>query len=122
MQLQVKRVLEEIRAEESMIRKNEILEDVHDRNETLYHRILVDHIEEMAPIIYTPTVGQACKEFAQRFRRNRGMYFCEEDRGHMAAMVRVFSLLYCDDRILYAHGLTLHFCCFKQRFTTGPKR
>lgn len=37
MQLQVQRVLEEIRAEESMIRKNEILEDVHDRNETLYH-------------------------------------------------------------------------------------
>lgn len=71
MSLQVQRVLEEIRAEESMIRKNEILEDVHDRNETLYHRILVDHIEEMAPIIYTPTVGQACKEFAQRFRRNR---------------------------------------------------
>jgi malate dehydrogenase (oxaloacetate-decarboxylating)(NADP+) len=70
-----------------MIRKNVILEDVHDRNETLYHRILVDHIEEMAPIIYTPTVGQACKEFGMRYRRARGMYFCEEDRGHMAAMV-----------------------------------
>ena len=93
MVLQVQRVLEEIRAEDSMIRKNEILEDVHDRNETLYHRILVDHIEEMAPIIYTPTVGQACKEFAQRFRRNRGMYFCEDDRGHMAAMVKI---QYCD--------------------------
>ncbi|KAL7483638.1 hypothetical protein ACHAW6_009283 [Cyclotella cf. meneghiniana] len=84
---QKERVLEEVRAEESMIRKNVLLEDVHDRNETLYHRILVDHIEEMAPIIYTPTVGQACKEFGMRFRRHRGMYFCEEDRGHMAAMV-----------------------------------
>lgn len=42
--------------------------------------------EEMAPIIYTPTVGQACNEFAMRYRRPRGMYFCEEDRGHMAAM------------------------------------
>ena len=60
-----------------MIRKNIILEDLHDRNETLYHRVLVDHIEEMAPIIYTPTVGQACKEFGMRFRRPRGMYFCE---------------------------------------------
>lgn len=59
-----------------------------DRNETLYHRVLVDHIEEMAPLIYTPTVGQACKEFATRYRRPRGMYFTEEDRGHMAAMVR----------------------------------
>jgi malate dehydrogenase (oxaloacetate-decarboxylating)(NADP+) len=41
----------------------------------------------MAPLIYTPTVGQACTEFASRFRRPRGMYFTEEDRGHMAAMV-----------------------------------
>nr|BAO52744.1 NAD-dependent malic enzyme [Thalassiosira pseudonana] len=87
MKVQKQRILEEIRAEDSMIRKNMILEEVHDRNETLYHRILVDHIEEMAPIIYTPTVGQACKEFGMRFRRPRGMYFCEEDRGHMAAMV-----------------------------------
>jgi malic enzyme len=47
----------------------------------------VDHIEEMAPLIYTPTVGQACKEFASRFRRPRGMYFTENDRGHMASMI-----------------------------------
>jgi len=87
MKIQKERVLQEIRAEPSMIRKHIILEDVHDRNETLYHRILVDHMVEMAPIIYTPTVGQACKEFAMRYRRPRGMYFCEEDRGHMAAMV-----------------------------------
>jgi len=81
------RVLATMRAEESDIKKNIILEDVHDRNETLYHRLLVDHIEEMAPLIYTPTVGQACKEFGTRFRRPRGMYFTMKDRGHMAAMV-----------------------------------
>jgi len=68
-----------------MIRKHVILEDLHDTNETLYHRILVDHMEEMAPIIYTPTVGQACNEFALRYRRPRGMYFSADDRGHMAA-------------------------------------
>ena len=77
MAIQKQRVLQKIRAEESMIRKNMILEDLHDMNETLYHRLLVDYIEEMAPIIYTPTVGQACKEFGMRFRRPRGMYFCE---------------------------------------------
>ena len=64
-----------------------MLEDLHDRNETLYHRVIVDHIEEVAPLIYTPTVGQACQEFATRYRRPRGMYFTEEDRGQMAAMV-----------------------------------
>lgn len=87
MKIQKDRVMQEIRAEESMIRKHQIIEDVHDRNETLYHRILVDHMEEMAPIIYTPTVGQACNEFAMRYRRPRGMYFSTDDRGHMAAMV-----------------------------------
>ncbi len=87
MRVQKERILQAIRKEESDIKRNIILEDVHDRNETLYHRILVDHMEEMAPLIYTPTVGQACKEFGMRFRRPRGMYFTEDDRGHMAAMV-----------------------------------
>jgi malate dehydrogenase (oxaloacetate-decarboxylating)(NADP+) len=84
---QKERFLMSLRDQDSNIRKNIMLEDLHDRNETLYHRILVDHIEEMAPLIYTPTVGQACQELSARFRRPRGMYFTEEDRGHMAAMV-----------------------------------
>jgi len=85
--IQKQRVLQTIRAETSNIRKYRILEELHDRNETLYHRVLVDHIEEMAPLIYTPTVGQACKEFSSTLRRPRGMYFAQEDRGHMCAMV-----------------------------------
>lgn len=84
---QKERILAAVRSEESDIRKNIILEDLHDRNETLYHQVIIEHIEEMAPLIYTPTVGQACKEFGTRYRRPRGMYFTEEDRGHMAAMV-----------------------------------
>jgi malate dehydrogenase (oxaloacetate-decarboxylating)(NADP+) len=85
--LQKERFLLAMRQETSNIRKNLMLEDLHDRNETLYHRVIVDHIEEVAPLIYTPTVGQACQEFATRYRRPRGMYFTEEDRGNMAAMV-----------------------------------
>mmetsp|Transcript_26003 Transcript_26003/g.55696 ORF Transcript_26003/g.55696 Transcript_26003/m.55696 type:complete len:640 (-) Transcript_26003:1467-3386(-) len=85
--MQIDRFLVTLRATESDIQKNILLEDLHDLNETLYHRILVDHIEEMAPLIYTPTVGQACQELSQRFRRPRGMYFSEQDRGHMASMV-----------------------------------
>jgi malate dehydrogenase (oxaloacetate-decarboxylating)(NADP+) len=82
---QKERFLKTLRDLDSNISKNLLLEDLHDRNETLYHRILVDHLEEMAPLIYTPTVGQACQEYAARFRRPRGMYFSEDDRGHMAA-------------------------------------
>jgi malate dehydrogenase (oxaloacetate-decarboxylating)(NADP+) len=87
LELQKERFMKTLREEESMIRKNIMLEDLHDRNETLYHRVIIDHIEEIAPLIYTPTVGQACKEFGSRYRRPRGMYFTEEDRGQMAAMI-----------------------------------
>jgi malic enzyme len=73
-----------------------MLEDLHDTNETLYHRILVNHMEEMAPLVYTPTVGQACMEFASRFRRPRGMYFTHADRGNMAAMVYNWPQKRCD--------------------------
>jgi len=82
---QKERFLQTLRAETSKIKQNILLEDLHDRNETLYHRVLVDHTEEMAPLIYTPTVGQACAEFGMRFRRPRGMYFSPEDRGQMSA-------------------------------------
>lgn len=87
MQVQIDRVMDALRDERSNIKKHLLLEDLHDRNETLYHRILVDHIEEVAPLVYTPTVGQACSEFASRYRRARGMYFSKWDRGDMAAMV-----------------------------------
>jgi len=85
--MQMDRFLLTLRSTESIIQKHILLEDLHDLNETLYHRVLVDHIEEMAPLIYTPTVGQACQELSLRFRRPRGMYFSENDRGQMASMV-----------------------------------
>ena len=69
------------------LRKNDYLQMLHDRNETLYYRFLLDNIEELAPLVYTPTVGEACRQFGDRWRRPRGMYFCAEDQGHMGAMV-----------------------------------
>ena len=50
-------------------------------------RLLMDNFYEMAPIIYTPTVGWACSHFSHLYRRPRGMYFCKYDRGEMASMV-----------------------------------
>jgi len=84
---QIARFMTNFYAEESDIKRNIMLEDLHDRNETIYHRIIIDYVEEIAPLIYTPTVGQACKEFGSRFRRPRGMYFTEDDRNNMTAMV-----------------------------------
>eukprot|EP01013_Petalomonas_cantuscygni_P015827 TRINITY_DN32740_c0_g1_i1.p1 TRINITY_DN32740_c0_g1~~TRINITY_DN32740_c0_g1_i1.p1 ORF type:complete len:605 (+),score=127.19 TRINITY_DN32740_c0_g1_i1:58-1872(+) len=87
MQLQIERFLTYMRSLPTPIAKNRALEDLHDRNETLYHRILVDYIEEVAPLVYTPVVGKACLEFSSQYRKPRGLFISLEDRGHMAAIV-----------------------------------
>jgi len=76
-----------VRAETSDTRKNMYLQELHARNETLYHQLLVENITELAPLVYTPTVGQACLEFGQNWRRTRGMYFSRKDRGMFSTMV-----------------------------------
>ncbi|PKI60901.1 NAD-dependent malic enzyme 59 kDa isoform, mitochondrial [Punica granatum] len=64
-----------------------ILNRLHDRNETLYYRVLIDNIKDFAPIIYTPTVGLVCQNYSGLFRRPRGMYFCAKDKGEMMSMI-----------------------------------
>ena len=85
---QVMRVLENLRSKPSDLERYIHLVALQDRNETLFFRVVVDHIEEMMPIIYTPTVGQACQNFAHIFRRPRGMYISTQDRGQIAGVLR----------------------------------
>lgn len=64
------------------------LASLQDRNETLYYKIVTEFIEEMMPLIYTPTVGLACQQFGQIFRRSHGMYISEKERGRIAEVLR----------------------------------
>jgi malate dehydrogenase (oxaloacetate-decarboxylating)(NADP+) len=61
-EVQVERCLSHINGIEGDINKNLYLQDLQNRNETLFHRVLLDNIEKMAPLIYTPTVGVVCQE------------------------------------------------------------
>jgi len=85
---QVARVLENIRRLTNPLDKYVALSAVHDRNETLFYRILVDNPDEMMPIIYTPTVGLACQQYGHIFRRPRGMFVSARNRGHIAEVLR----------------------------------
>ena len=64
------------------------LNALHDRNESLFFRILCDHIDEMQPLVYTPVVGLACQEFGRIFQRPRGMFIGINDRGRIAQILR----------------------------------
>ena len=76
-----KRALGNLRRKAYDIEKYIFLSGLQDRNEKLFYRMVIDNIEEIMPLIYTPTVGQACKEFAHIFRRAQGFYITPDDKG-----------------------------------------
>jgi len=80
---QLLRVRHNFEAKSSPIEKYIFLVSLQDRNETLFYRLVVDHLTEMLPIIYTPTVGEACRKFGHIFRRTRGLYLSVRDRGRV---------------------------------------
>jgi malic enzyme len=67
---------------------------LQDRNETLFYKLLTDHIVEFMPVVYTPTVGEAGKHFSQIFRRGRGVWITPEHRGRIKEILSAFGKPY----------------------------
>jgi malate dehydrogenase (oxaloacetate-decarboxylating) len=73
-QQQLDRVYDNFRSKQDSLEKYVFLNALQDRNETLFFRLLHEHLEEMVPIVYTPTIGAACQRFSHIYRRARGLY------------------------------------------------
>lgn len=85
---QMDRVVENFRAEPTALEKYIYLRALQDRNETLFHAVLMRHLDEMAPIVYTPTVAEAVQRFSHIFRSSRGLYITPENVDGIDDMLR----------------------------------
>jgi malic enzyme len=86
---QLQRVSEQFHAKPTPLEKHIHLASLHDRNETLFFRFVLENLEEVVPIIYTPTVAEACRHWSQIFRQTRGIYVNPDDRGSISRVLRV---------------------------------
>ncbi|AHG42083.1 malate dehydrogenase [Pseudomonas syringae CC1557] len=85
---QVTRVYSQYKQCASDLDKHIYLRSIQDNNETLFFRLLDSHLDEMLPIIYTPTVGQACQEFSKIYRTHRGLFISYPERDRIDDILR----------------------------------
>src|SRR5450631_4739995 len=88
MQAQAERVMTNLRRLPNDLEKYVALNALHDRNEALFYRVVCDNIDEIQPLIYTPTVGTACEKFGLIFQRPRGMFISYRDRGRITEILK----------------------------------
>jgi malate dehydrogenase (oxaloacetate-decarboxylating)(NADP+) len=89
LQEQLARVFENVRGKATPLERYRYLRGIQESNETLFFRVVLDHLEEMVPLIYTPTVGQACVEWSRIYERPHGLYIsAAQHRGRIAELLR----------------------------------
>ncbi len=85
---QTKRAYQQYSQFKEDLDKHIYLRNIQDTNETLYYKLITSHLEEMMPIIYTPTVGLACQKFSKIYRRKRGLFISYPDRERIDNMLQ----------------------------------
>ena len=85
---QVERSMQHLERKVTPLERYIYMTGLLDRGETLFYRTVIDHIVDLMPIIYTPTVGEACQRWGEIFRRQRGLYVTSRDRGRIRDVLR----------------------------------
>ncbi len=88
MEEQVMRIMENFRRKPTPLEQYIYITGLQVRNETLFYRVVLENLEEIMPIIYTPTVGEACQHYGHIFMRPRGLFVTANDRGRMTTVLR----------------------------------
>ncbi|KAJ4831090.1 NADP-dependent malic enzyme 4, chloroplastic [Turnera subulata] len=86
--LQVKKMMHIIRQYQVPLQRYMAMMDLQERNEKLFYKLLINHVEEMLPIVYTPTVGEACQKYGSIFSRPQGLYVSLKEKGRILEVLR----------------------------------
>ncbi|XP_022997848.1 NADP-dependent malic enzyme-like [Cucurbita maxima] len=86
--LQVKKMLHNIRQYQVPLQKYMAMMDLQERNEKLFYNLLINHVEELLPVVYTPTVGEACQKYGSIFRQPQGLYISLKEKGRILEVLR----------------------------------
>ncbi|XP_022948616.1 NADP-dependent malic enzyme-like [Cucurbita moschata] len=86
--IQVKKMLHNIRQYQVPLQKYMAMMDLQERNEKLFYNLLINHVEELLPVVYTPTVGEACQKYGSIFRQPQGLYISLKEKGRILEVLR----------------------------------
>ncbi|WOK91446.1 NADP-dependent malic enzyme isoform X2 [Canna indica] len=87
-ELQEKKIMHNLRQYQVPLQRYKAMMDLQERNEKLFYKLLIDHVEELLPIVYTPTVGEACQKYGSIFTHPQGLYISLNEKGRILEVLR----------------------------------